>query len=52
MTIKELYEEALENGREDYNIRVQYQDGGGFYSDSNYATDVDYDDIEQEATIA
>ena len=30
MTIKDLYEEAVKNGREDYDIRVQYQDGGGY----------------------
>ena len=52
MTIKDLYEEAVKSGREDYDILVQYQDGGGCYCGSTYATDVDWDDSMQEVTIA
>ena len=35
MTIKELYEWAVERGVENYNIEIQYRDGGGYY----YGTD-------------
>ena len=51
MTIKDLYEEAVKNGREDYDIRVQYQDGGGCYSGSAYTSDVEWDDTMKEVTI-
>lgn len=52
MTIRDLYEEAIRRGREEYDIRVQYQDGGGCYSGSAYASEVDWDDKMQEVTIA
>lgn len=52
MTIKDLYEEAVKNGREDYDIQVQYQDGGGYYSGSTYASEVEWDDTMKEVTIA
>ena len=32
MTVKELYEWAVANGAEDYDIEIQYRDVGGFYS--------------------
>lgn len=32
MTVKELYQWAVENGIEDAEIAVQYRDGGGYYS--------------------
>lgn len=52
MTIKDLYEEAVKNGREDYDIRVQYQDDGGCYPGSTYASEVEWDDTMKEVTIA
>ena len=52
MTIKDLYEEAVKNGREDYDIQVQYQDGGGCYSGSTYASAVEWDDTMKEVTVA
>lgn len=52
MTIKDLYEEAVKSGREDYDILVQYQDGGGYYSGSTYASEVEWDDTMKEVTIA
>ena len=52
MTIKDLYEEAVKSGREDYDIRVQYQDGGGYYSGSAYAAEVEWDDTMKEVTVA
>lgn len=32
MTVRELYEWAVANGAEDFDIEIQYRDGGGFYS--------------------
>ena len=52
MTIKDLYEEAVRSGREDYDIRVQYQDSGGCYFGSTYASEVDWDDKMKEIVIA
>ncbi|SDB15256.1 hypothetical protein [Eubacterium oxidoreducens] len=31
MTIKELYEMAKANHIENFNIEIQYRDGGGYY---------------------
>ena len=31
MNITELYEWATKNGVEDYEIEIQYRDGGGYY---------------------
>ena len=31
MTIQELYDWAVENGCEDYEIQIQYADDGGYY---------------------
>lgn len=50
--VRLLYEEAVKNGREDYDIRVQYQDGGGCYSGSAYASEVEWDDTMKEVTVA
>lgn len=41
MTIRELYEWAVENNVADYDIAVQYRDSGGFY----------YVDVEGRLTI-
>lgn len=34
MTIKELYEMAVKQGIENYELRVHYSDDGGFYAGS------------------
>lgn len=52
MTIKELYEEAVANGKENYEIRLQYQDGGGCYSGSCYMSEIEYDGLKEEVTLA
>lgn len=52
MTIKELYEEAVANGTEDYEIRLQYQDGGGCYSGSCLMEEMEYDELRKEVTLA
>ena len=31
MTIKDLYEWAVKNGVEDFDIEIQYRDDGGYY---------------------
>ena len=52
MTIKELYLEAAKKGMEDFDIRVQYQDGGGCYCGSTYASEVEWDVEREEIIIA
>lgn len=32
MTLKELWQWAIDNSVEDYEISIQYCDGGGYYS--------------------
>lgn len=32
MTVRELYEWAVANGAEDFDIEIQYRDGGGYYN--------------------
>ena len=32
MTVKELYEWAKKNNAENFDIEIQYRDGGGYYS--------------------
>lgn len=43
MTVKELYEWAIENKAEDLEIEIQYRDGGGFYcgTDINIAPEIE-----------
>lgn len=52
MTIRELYEEAVQKGAEDYEVRLQYQDGGGCYSGSCLMEEIEYDALEKEVTLA
>lgn len=47
MTIKELYEIAKEQHIENYEIEIQYRDGGGFYSGTDF---LEYADIEVNDT--
>ena len=48
MTIKELYEIAKEQHIEDYEIEIQYRDGGGFYSGTDF---LDLENIEVNDTM-
>lgn len=36
MTVKELYEWAIENKAEDLEIEIQYRDSGGFYCGTDF----------------
>lgn len=52
MTIKELYEEAIAKGAEDYEIQLQYQDGGGCYCGSCAMSEIEYDSLKKEVVLA
>lgn len=52
MTIKELYDKAVILGKENYDIQLQYQDGGGSYCGSCPLEEIDYDDRCEEVTLA
>jgi hypothetical protein len=43
MTIKELYEWATDAEFENYEIEIQYRDGGGYYSGTDFLTEEDID---------
>lgn len=45
MTLKDLYEWAVEHGVENCDIEIQYRDGGGCYCGT---TDARFDEIEIE----
>lgn len=53
MTIKELYEWSVKNGVEDYDIEIQYRDGGGYYcgSSSLYESDIEIDHLRSEVML-
>ena len=53
MTIKDLYEWAVKNGVEDFDIEIQYRDGGGYYygSSSLYESDIEIDRLRSEVTL-
>lgn len=53
MTIKYLYEWAIENGVEEYDIEIQYCDGGGFYYGTRtlYESDIEIDHLRSEVTL-
>lgn len=52
MTIKELYEVAVSIGIENYEIQLQYQEGGGFYSGSCPMSDYEYDPNAMKVTLS
>lgn len=52
MTIKELYEEAVNKSAEDYEIQLQYQDGGGCYYGSCAMSEIEYDTLKKEVILA
>lgn len=53
MTIKQLYEWAVKNEVENYDIEIQYRDSGGYYygSSSLYESDIDIDHLRSEVTL-
>ena len=53
MTIKELYEWAIKNEVEDYDIEIQYRDGGGYYygTETLYESDIEIDRIRSEVIL-
>lgn len=53
MTIKELYEWAIKNKVEDYDIKIQYRDEGRCYCDSDtlYEVDIEIDSLRLEVTL-
>lgn len=53
MTIKELYEMAQAHHIEDYDIEIQYRDGGGIYSGTEELRkeDVTVNDIQRVVTL-
>lgn len=53
MTIKDLYEWAVKNGVEDFDIEIQYRDGGGYYygSSSLYESDIEIDRLRSEVIL-
>lgn len=53
MTIRELYDWAVEQHIEDYDITVAYADGGGFYSGNRYINfcDIEINRIDKEVEI-
>lgn len=52
MTIKDLYEIAVAIGIENYEIQLQYQDGGGTYCGSCPMSEYEYDCNREEVTLA
>lgn len=51
MTIKDLYEWAVENNVADYDIAVQYRDSGGFYSGEDTMIEPDIDNVKKEVVL-
>lgn len=42
MTIEELYDYAKATGKENYTIKIQYQDAGGLYDGSGYMESIQW----------
>lgn len=51
MTIRDLYEWAVENGVADYDIAVQYCDSGGFYSGEDTMIEPDINSAKKEVVL-
>lgn len=51
MTIRELYEWAVENNVADYDITVQYRDSGGFYSGEDTMIEPDINKVRKEVVL-
>lgn len=41
MTVKELYEWAVKNGAENFDIEISYRDDGGYYSGADDCLDLE-----------
>ena len=51
MTIRDLYEWAVENGVADCDIAVQYRDSGGFYSGEDTMIEPDINSAKKEVVL-
>jgi hypothetical protein len=53
MTIKQVYEWAVKNEVEEYDIEIQYCDGGGFYYGTRtlYESDIEINRLRSEVTL-
>lgn len=53
MTIRDLYNWAVANEVEDFEIQIQYRDGGGYHSgtDSCEQSDIEIDAIHNEVIL-
>ena len=51
MTVKELYEKAVDNGAENFNIELQNQDDGGVYEGTTTMEDFDINEDAEEITL-
>lgn len=53
MTIEELYQWATKNNAEDYEIEIQYRDGGGYYSGTEplYESNIEIDRLRLEVIL-
>ena len=53
MTIRDLYNWAIENGVENFEIQIQYRDGGGYYcgSDSCEQDNIEIDTLHNEVYL-
>lgn len=53
MTIKSLYEWAVDNNVEEYELYIQYRDEGGYYSGRGYVydSDAEIDRLRKEVTL-
>lgn len=51
MTIEELYENAKKNKVEHYEIKLQYQDGGGVYQGNAGMEDFEINDDVKEVVL-
>lgn len=53
MTIKDLYEWAIKNNVEDYNVRIQHRDEGGCYcgTDTLYEVDIEINRLRLEVIL-
>lgn len=51
MTIKELYDAAVANECENYEVRLQYQDDGGWFNGNTGMNDFEIDDDYEEVVL-
>ena len=52
MTIEELYDYAKAFGRENYTIKIQFEDAGGYYDGNDYMEKVQWVDKDEEVILA